>query len=76
VSAAGNAILTRHYRSLRERQLCVSRVVMRVSDARMDRAISSHRHLIDLLAAGTKADFLAATREHLRLAHEQASSVR
>jgi len=76
VAAAGNGILTRQYRSLRERQLCVSHVVMRVSDARMDRAISAHKHLVELLAAGTKGDFLAATREHLKLAHEQASGVR
>ena len=76
VAAAGNGILTRQYHSLRERQLCVSHVVMRVSDARMDRAISSHKHLTELLSAGTKADFLAATREHLKLAHEQAASVR
>ena len=76
VSAAGNAILTRQYHSLRERQLCVSHVVMRVSDARMDRAISSHKHLIVLLTTGTKADFLAATHDHLKLAHQQAASVR
>ncbi|HEY8882702.1 MAG TPA: GntR family transcriptional regulator [Dermatophilaceae bacterium] len=76
VSAAGNAILTRQYRSLRERQLCISHVVMRVSYARMDRAVTSHRHLIELLAAGTKADFLAATHDHLKLAHEQAGGVR
>jgi len=76
VSAAGNAILTRAYRSLCERQLCVSHVVMRVSDARMDRAITSHRHLIGLLSAGTKADFLAAAHDHLKVAHEQAGSVR
>lgn len=76
VSAAGNVILTRQYRSLGERQLCVSHAVMRVSDARMDRAISSHKHLIQLLTTGTKAAFLAATCEHLRLAHEHAASLR
>jgi len=76
VSAAGNAILTRQYRSLCERQLCVSHVVMWVSDARMDRAVASHRHLLELLAAGTKADFLTASHHHLKLAHEQSGSVR
>lgn len=76
VSAAGNVILARAYRSICERQLCVSQVVRRVSDARMERAISSHRHLIELLTAGTKAAFLTATGEHLRLAHEQAASSR
>jgi DNA-binding GntR family transcriptional regulator len=76
VSAAGNEILTRQYRSLRERQLCISHVVMRVPDARMERAITSHRHLLELLATGTKADFLAATHDHLDLAHQQAGSLR
>jgi len=76
VSAAGNAILTRAYRSLCERQLCVSHAVMRVSDARMDRAISSHKHLIGLLTAGTKSAFLAAAHDHLKAAHEEAGSVR
>lgn len=76
VSAAGNAILTRQYRSLCERQLCVSHIVLRVSDARMDRAITSHRRLIGLLTTGTKAAFLAATHDHLKVAHEQAGSIR
>src|SRR5665811_663463 len=76
VSAAGNAILTRQYRSLCERQLCVSHAVLRVSDARMDRAITSHRRLIGLLTTGTKADFLTATHDHLKVAHEQAGSIR
>jgi DNA-binding GntR family transcriptional regulator len=76
VSAAGNAILTRQYHGLRERQLCISQVVMQVSDARMDRAICSHKHLVDLLTTGTKTDFRSATREHLRLANEQAAGVR
>jgi DNA-binding GntR family transcriptional regulator len=76
VAAAGNAILTRQYRSLRERQLCVSHVAMRVSHARMDRAITSHRHLLALLATGTKAEFLAATRAHLKAAQELAGRIR
>jgi len=75
-SAAGNDILTRQYHSLRERQLCISHVLMRVSDSRMDGAIAAHRHMVALLAGGTKADFLAATRDHLKTAHEQAGSVR
>jgi len=76
VAAAGNAVMTRQYRSLSERQLCVSHVVMRVSDARMDKALVSHRQLIRLLASGTKADFVAATHDHLLVAHEQAGTVR
>jgi hypothetical protein len=49
---------------------------MRVSDARMDRAISSHKHLVQLLTTGTKSAFLGATSEHLRLAHQQAAGLR
>ena len=72
VAAAGNAILTRQYRGLRERQMCLVSSAMRVADGRMDKAISQHRHLLDLLRTGTKAAFLAATREHLETAREQA----
>jgi DNA-binding GntR family transcriptional regulator len=71
VEAAGNSILARQYRSLRERQLCITSSVMRVSRPRMDRAVRSHGALIELLASGTKADFLAATRQHLEVAQQQ-----
>ena len=40
------------------------------------RVVSAHLELIQLLATGTKAEFLAATSEHLTLAHELAASVR
>jgi len=76
VSAAGNAILTRQYHALGERQQCVARSAMRASDAGMGRVVSAHLELIQLLATGTKAEFLAATSEHLTLAHELAASVR
>ena len=42
VAAAGNAILTRHYHSLGERQLCISHHHMRGLDARWDQARSPH----------------------------------
>jgi len=76
VAGAGNAILTRQYRSLRDRQLCITSSVMRVSDSRMDNAIHEHRHLLELLGGGTKAQFLAATRGHLQVAREQAGGGR
>jgi DNA-binding GntR family transcriptional regulator len=76
VAAAGNAILTREYRALGERQRCVSRSAIRASGATMGRAIAAHRHLIDLLAIGTRAEFLSATSEHLTLAHQLTASVR
>ena len=76
VSAAGNDVLTRQYRSLGERQRGVSRSAIRASDAGMGRVVSAHLELIHLLATGTRAEFLAATSEHLTLAHELATSVR
>ena len=72
VAGAGNAVLTRQYRSLRERQMCLTSTAMRVADGRMDKAIHGHRQLLELLRTGTKAAFLAATREHLEIAREQA----
>lgn len=75
VAAAGNAILTRQYRALRERQLCISTAVVRMSPARMDRAVSDHADLLTELDEGTKRDFLALTRSHLRRATEHARGV-
>ena len=42
----------------------------------MDKAIQGHRQLLDLLRSGTKAAFLAATREHLATARDQAGVAR
>lgn len=75
VAAAGNDILTRQYRLLRERQLCIARKVRQASAARMDRAIRAHQELADLLDHGTKAAFLAATRAHLQVARGHAAGL-
>ena len=56
--------------------LLCSRLTLAASGAAMGRAIAAHRHLIDLLATGTRADFLTATSEHLTLAHQLTASVR
>lgn len=76
VAAAGNAILTKQYRSLRERQLCITTTAMRVSGPRMRQAIREHAALVDGLAHGTKAQFLSRTREHLEVARQQAGMAR
>ncbi|MGZ4653823.1 GntR family transcriptional regulator [Oryzihumus sp.] len=76
VAGAGNAVLTRQYRSLRERQMCLTSTAMRVADGRMDKAVQGHRQLLELLRSGTKAAFLAATRDHLEIAREQAGVAR
>lgn len=72
VAAAGNDVLTRSYRGLRERQLCISTAVMRMSRARMDAAVDGHQQLLDALLGDSKADFLALTRAHLDVARDVA----
>jgi DNA-binding GntR family transcriptional regulator len=72
VAAAGNDVLTRSYRGLRERQLCISTAVMRMSRARMDAAVDGHQQLLDALLGESKADFLAQTRAHLDVARDVA----
>lgn len=72
VSTAGNAILAKQYRSLRERQLCITTAVMRVSGPRMKQAIHEHTALVEALRSGTKATFLSLSREHLEVARRQA----
>jgi DNA-binding GntR family transcriptional regulator len=75
VAAAGNDVLTRLYRSLRERQLCITAALARVSTDRMDAAIDDHAVMIDLLHGEDQTAFLALVDEHLdqALAHAQAS---
>ncbi len=76
VAAAGNDVLARLYRSLRERQLCISSEVMRVSRERMDHALADHQRLVDLLRDGDKDEFLALTDSHLRRALDQSRGIR
>jgi DNA-binding GntR family transcriptional regulator len=76
VAAAGNDILTRLYRSLRERQICISEAVMRLSMKRMDIAIADHARLVDLLRAGDEAGFVELTDHHLRQAVDNTRSSR
>jgi DNA-binding GntR family transcriptional regulator len=74
VAAAGNDILTRLYRSLRERQICISAVAMRLSTERMDTAIADHSKLVELLRDGDEAGFVTLTEQHLLQAVENARS--
>ncbi|MGH3354875.1 MAG: GntR family transcriptional regulator [Nocardioidaceae bacterium] len=76
VAASGNDVLTRLYRSLRERQLCISSKVMRVSSERMDIALADHRRLVQLLRDDDEAEFLALTDAHLKRAVEHLHSAR
>lgn len=76
VTAAGNDVLARLYRSLRERQLCISSEAMRVSTERMGQALDDHRHLVEHLRSGDESGFLTLTDVHLRRALDQARVVR
>lgn len=76
VAASGNDVLTRLYRSLRERQLCISSRVMRVSSERMDIALADHQRLVQLLRDDDEAEFLALTDAHLKRAVEHLHSAR
>lgn len=73
VAAAGNDVLTRLYRSLRERQVCINAAAMRVSDSRMQAAIDDHDKLATLIAGDDEDAFVAATMAHLALAHENST---
>ncbi|MDQ4086295.1 MAG: GntR family transcriptional regulator [Actinomycetota bacterium] len=76
VTAAGNEVLARLYRSLRERQLCISGEVLRVSAERMDQALADHQLLVDLLRGDDERAFVALTDSHLHRALEQSRGVR
>ncbi|MFD1824716.1 MULTISPECIES: GntR family transcriptional regulator [Mumia] len=65
VDAAGNAHLSRFYRSLRERQMMINATAMGPSPARMDRAIRDHRELAMLIAGDDLSAFVAANDRHL-----------
>lgn len=65
VRVAGNEVVTRQYRSLRDRQMCILTGQLRVSAARMKHAVTTHRDLIRLLENGTRAEFRKVSREHV-----------
>lgn len=68
VNGAGNAILSRTYQGLRDRQLTIVAAQMRESAARIDNAVAGHGRLLDLLRTGTKKEFVTASREHVESA--------
>jgi DNA-binding GntR family transcriptional regulator len=76
VAAAGNDVLTRLYRSLRERQLCINVAMMQVSEERMDTAIAEHAQLVDLLRGDDEQAFLDLVDAHLRHAVSHAGAAR
>lgn len=65
VAAAGNSILSHTYQALRDRQLTIVATQLRMSDTRLDEALSGHRGLLEALRTGTKAAFVQLTRTHV-----------
>lgn len=73
VAAAGNAVLTRLYHGLRERQVCINAKSMRASTARMEQAIEDHARFVELIRGNDAEPFLALTHEHLARARHNIS---
>lgn len=65
VDAAGNGVISRHYSSLRDRQLCILAGQIRAGSGRMKHALDTHGELLELLRSGTRAQFVKASREHV-----------
>jgi len=66
VDAAGNAVLSRLYAGLRDRQLCMGVASMDMGTARLDRAVREHTGLRDALADGDGDAFARLAAEHVR----------
>lgn len=71
VANAGNAILTRAYHGLRERQMVIVAASMRMSRTRLDSALAGHERMLSLLASGTRREFVSEVRAHAERAHDQ-----
>ena len=69
-------MLARLYRSLRERQLCISSEVMRVSAERMDHALRDHERMVEALRADDEQAFVSLTDAHLQRALDQSRRTR
>jgi DNA-binding GntR family transcriptional regulator len=65
VEAAGNAVLSAMYRTLRERQTLFTSVVMRGRADRMDACLSEHERVVEMLRGHDEEAFLAAVNDHL-----------
>lgn len=65
VEAAGNSVIARQYRHLRDRQIVIVAGSMRADRSRMARSVKQHRELLRLLETGSRAAFVRACREHV-----------
>lgn len=65
VEEAGNSVITRQYRHLRDRQIVIVAGSMRADKSRMTTSVRQHRELLQILESGTRAAFVRACREHV-----------
>ncbi|GGB27036.1 GntR family transcriptional regulator [Flexivirga endophytica] len=65
VEAAGNSVIARQYRHLRDRQIVIVAGSMRADKSRMASSVKQHKELVQLLETGTRAAFVRACREHV-----------
>ena len=65
VTAAGNAVLTRTYQGLRDRQLTILAAQFRRDGDRIDRAVTNHVRLLEILRTGTVEELVAETHTHV-----------
>lgn len=68
VAAAGNAILTRTYQGLRDRQLTIAAAQFRRDRERIDLAVAGHTRLLDILRSGTVEELVEETHTHVHTA--------
>jgi DNA-binding GntR family transcriptional regulator len=68
VTAAGNAILTRTYQGLRDRQLTIVAAQFRRDRERIDLAVAGHTRLLEILRTGTVDELVAETHTHVHTA--------
>jgi DNA-binding GntR family transcriptional regulator len=66
VTAAGNAILTRTYQGLRDRQLTILAAQFIQGGERIERAVANHARLLEILRSGTVNELVAETHTHVR----------
>ena len=76
VVAHGNAILTRQYDALRDRQQRISATAAARSRDRILQFVAEHRRIADALAAGDGRRARDLIENHLRLAHDLARGAR
>lgn len=68
VTAAGNAILTRTYQGLRDRQLTIAATQFRRDREHIDLAVAGHSRLLEILRTGTVDELVAETHTHVQTA--------